>query len=138
MNGRVQPGRGSAAVHPAQAVLPIDQNYRSIVAAIAKREIRVSPMVENGAIGYSGIEGQNAVFPRMRRFDTGGKKMDHEEMDQGWEELQARIQARLGKYLRGGADQLEYKPGSVLHLLEMPAGDRTGLSGGKGSHVLPR
>jgi len=75
---------------------------------------------------------------RIRRFETGGKKMDHEESNQGWEELQARIQARLGKYLRGGANQLEYKPANILHLLETPAGDRMGLSGGKGSHVLPR
>jgi len=64
--------------------------------------------------------------------------MDHEESNQGWEELQARIQARLGKYLRGSANQLEYKPANILHLLETTVGGGTGLSGGKGIHVLPR
>ncbi|HOG17156.1 MAG: hypothetical protein A4E73_01538 [Syntrophaceae bacterium PtaU1.Bin231] len=54
--------------------------------------------------------------------------MDSEKLDQGWEELQARIQERLRKYMRGGAEQSEYGAGSPLHLLETIS--RTAGTGG--------
>jgi hypothetical protein len=75
------------------------------------------------------------LFPHQAIRDRRKEKMDREKMDQGWEELQGRIQERIGKYMRGGFDQLEYRPVGVRHLLEMPADDRTGAPGGGGSHV---
>ena len=46
------------------------------------------------------------------------------ETDRGWQELQDRIQNVFGNLLRGDVQSIEYKPPSVIHLLEMSAGYR--------------
>ncbi len=46
------------------------------------------------------------------------------ETDRGWQELQDRIQNVFGNFLRGDVPSIEYKPPSVIHLLEMSAGYR--------------
>ena len=50
--------------------------------------------------------------------------MAKNKTDQGWQELQDRIQNVFGNLLRGDVQRIEYKPPSVIHLLEMSAGYR--------------
>ena len=45
--------------------------------------------------------------------------MKNNSVDQGWQQLQARIDRLLGKYLREDLHKIEYKPQDVIYLLEM-------------------
>ena len=54
--------------------------------------------------------------------------MAKNETEQGWQELQDRIQNVFGNFLRGDVQRIEYKPPSVIHLLEMSAGYRENKS----------
>ena len=54
--------------------------------------------------------------------------MAKNETEQGWQELQDRIQNVFGNLLRGDVQRIEYKPPSVIHLLEMSSGYRENKS----------
>jgi len=46
--------------------------------------------------------------------------MNNNSEDHGWQQLQARIDHLLGKYLREELHKIEYKPRDAIYLLEMP------------------
>jgi outer membrane PBP1 activator LpoA protein len=54
--------------------------------------------------------------------------MIESEMDQKWQELQNRIENVFGPLLRGDIQRIEYKPQSVIPLLEMSSGYRDNKS----------
>lgn len=50
--------------------------------------------------------------------------MDREFKDREWQLLQYRIDQRFRQYFINNVKKLEYKQENVVHLLEMPRGDR--------------
>ena len=46
--------------------------------------------------------------------------MDQETKDWEWQLLQFRIDQMFGKYFKDNVHKIEYKPGNVVHLLDMP------------------
>ncbi len=48
--------------------------------------------------------------------------MSHDTTDQGWQQIQARVEQLVDRYLRNGLQTIEYKPRDVIHLLEMQKG----------------
>jgi hypothetical protein len=47
-------------------------------------------------------------------------EMNNNSVDHGWQQLQARIDQLLGKYLGEELHKIEFKPRDVIYLLEMP------------------
>lgn len=47
--------------------------------------------------------------------------MDQKTSEQGWQQLQARIEGLLGQALMNNVQKIEYKPRFIVHLLEMPS-----------------
>ena len=50
--------------------------------------------------------------------------MDRDRMDEGWQQLQARIAEMLAPYRTQGLPKIEYKAPSPTYQLEMPAKPR--------------
>jgi len=46
--------------------------------------------------------------------------MDQETKAWEWQLLQFRIDQMFGKYFKDDVHKIEYKPGNVVHLLDMP------------------
>lgn len=47
--------------------------------------------------------------------------MNNAGIDQGWQQIQAKVEELLRQSLAGNPFyRIEYKPGDVVHLLEMP------------------
>jgi len=51
--------------------------------------------------------------------------MDQETKDWEWQLFQFRIDQMFGKYFKDDVHKIEYKPGNVVHLLEVPLEYRT-------------
>jgi hypothetical protein len=47
--------------------------------------------------------------------------MNQPTLDQGWQQLQVRIEGFLGQVLRNDVQRIEYKPRFIVQLLEMPS-----------------
>ncbi len=54
----------------------------------------------------------------------GGIEMKHDATEQGFQELQMRIDRRFGYYFQTEAHQIEYKPLPTALLLEAPSVNR--------------
>jgi hypothetical protein len=58
--------------------------------------------------------------PALNQHKNGGSDMDQETKDKEWQQTQLRFDRMFGKYFRDYVHMIEYKPGNVVHLLEMP------------------
>ncbi|PIP07624.1 MAG: hypothetical protein COX51_06195 [Syntrophobacteraceae bacterium CG23_combo_of_CG06-09_8_20_14_all_50_8] len=55
--------------------------------------------------------------------------MNNDMADQAWQQLYARIEQLLPRFLKGELHQIEYKPQNVTYLLEMPSEYRNEYQG---------